>query len=152
MVGEDVVVEDLAELLVGDTGHGAVIGIAGGIADEDVDRAEPHFGLGNEGLKARLVTDGRGDGDGALLPVALVDGGGDLAAGLGLARGDDDARAGIGKRLGDGASDPPRRAGDDGDPAGQVEQALNSIRIAHGKTSKRPAAPMPPPTHMVTTT
>ena len=71
VVGEDVVVEDLAELLVGDAGHGAVIGIARSIADEDVDRAEPHFGLGDEGLKARLVTDGRGDGDGALLPVAL---------------------------------------------------------------------------------
>ena len=40
MVGDDVVVEDLAELIVGDAAERAVIGIARGVADQHVDLAE----------------------------------------------------------------------------------------------------------------
>ena len=40
VVGDDVVVEDLAELLVGDARLRAVIGVRRGVADEDVDLAE----------------------------------------------------------------------------------------------------------------
>ena len=45
-----------------------------------------------------------------------------LGAGVGLAAGDDHAGAGGEQPLGDGPSDAAGAAGDDGDPAGQVEQ------------------------------
>ena len=44
MIGQDVVVEDLAELFVGDTGQGAEVHIGGRIADENVDL--PEFAAG----------------------------------------------------------------------------------------------------------
>ena len=57
-----------------------------------------------------------------------VDRGGDLVAGVLLAAGDDDPGALLGQRLGDGPADAARRAGDDRDLAGEVEQA-GSCRV-----------------------
>src|SRR3546814_1001058 len=42
MIGEHIIVEDLAKLLVGDARHGAVIGVGSSIADQEVDRSEEH--------------------------------------------------------------------------------------------------------------
>ena len=38
MIGDDVVVEDLAELVVGDAAERPIIGIGRGVADENVDQ------------------------------------------------------------------------------------------------------------------
>ena len=55
---------------------------------------------------------------------------GGLGAGLGLAAGDDNVRALIGHRLGNGSADAARGAGDDRDLAGEVEQRHASLPIS----------------------
>jgi hypothetical protein len=45
-----------------------------------------------------------------------------LRARVWLPTGDDDGRPGVGEALGDGATDPARAAGDDGDPTGEIEE------------------------------
>ena len=45
MVGQHIVVEDLAELIVGDGGERAVMRVGGGVADEDVDAPKLADGL-----------------------------------------------------------------------------------------------------------
>ena len=130
VIGEHVVVENLAELGVRDAGHRAVVRIGSRIADQNVDPAEGARGLVDEMLKLLLGRDVGGD---RLRRVALeraIDGGRGLGAGLGLARRDDDARAMPGEPLGDGAADAPRRSGDDGDAPGQVEQT-DQVHLPH---------------------
>src|SRR5277367_3622669 len=122
MIGEHVVVENLAELHVRYAGHRSIIRIGSRIADQNVDPAEGAYRLVDEMLKLLLGRDVGGD---RLRRVALhrmIDGGGGLGAGLGLARRDDDARAMLGEPLGDGPPDAPRRAGDDRDAPGEIEQ------------------------------
>ena len=51
MVGDDVVVEDLAELIVADAAERPIVGIAGRVADEHVDLAEAAHGLVGEALQ-----------------------------------------------------------------------------------------------------
>jgi hypothetical protein len=57
VIADDVVVEDLAELVVGDAGQRAVIGVGRGVADADVDLAERRLGLVDQVLQVLL----RGD-------------------------------------------------------------------------------------------
>ncbi|MNR47497.1 hypothetical protein D3C85_1666030 [compost metagenome] len=61
--------------------------------------------------------------------MLFIDGAGDLFAGPGLARRDDDAGAVLGQTFGDGLADALGRAGDDRDLAAQIEQfhALTSL-------------------------
>ena len=54
MTGQDVVVENLAKLFVGNAGHRPVVGIGGGVADEDVDPPEEPVRLVDEALEILL--------------------------------------------------------------------------------------------------
>ena len=67
VVGDDVVVEDLAELVVGNAGQRAVIGIGRGVADQHVDLAEGAVGFVDEMLQVFLGRDVGGDRDRAYL-------------------------------------------------------------------------------------
>src|SRR5690606_26894586 len=67
---------------------------------------------------------------------------------VGLARGDGHARAHLAQGLRHLQAEPARAAGDERRLAGQIEELLDR----HHATSNRPAAPCPPPMHMVTTT
>ncbi|MNS70132.1 hypothetical protein D3C72_1034710 [compost metagenome] len=122
MVGDDVVLKDLLELVVGDARHRPSIGVGRGVADQDVDLAEGGGRLVRQTLQVFLGGDVGGDGDGAALAVPGVDRAGDLFARPGLARGDDDAGAVLGQTLGYGLADALGRAGDDGDLAAQIKQ------------------------------
>src|SRR3546814_19974016 len=55
MVGQHVIVEDLAELFVRDARHRAVIGVGRGVADQDVDLPEMFARLLYHGVQRRLV-------------------------------------------------------------------------------------------------
>ena len=57
VVGDDVVVEDLAELVVGDAGQRPVIGIGRGVADQHVDLAEGAIGFVDQVLQIVLGRD-----------------------------------------------------------------------------------------------
>ena len=83
VVGDDIVVEDLAELLVADPRHRPVIGVGGGVADEDVDPAELPRGSRRPAPAAPPWTEMfAGDGDRAALAMLGVDRVGDLLAGV----------------------------------------------------------------------
>ncbi|MNT56691.1 hypothetical protein D3C72_1940120 [compost metagenome] len=122
MVGDDVVVQHLAELVVRHAAHGPVIGVGSGIADQHVDLAEHAVGLVDQALQVVLGRDIGGDRDRGAVAVAGVDGVHHFLAGLGLARRNHDFSALDGHLLGDGAADAARRAGDDGNLARQIEQ------------------------------
>ena len=61
MVGDDVIVEDLAELLVGDAAERPVIRVRRGVADEDVDRPDRLLRRLDQLGEVRLRRDRRGD-------------------------------------------------------------------------------------------
>ena len=67
---------------------------------------------------------------------------------VGLARGDRDLAAHLAQPLGDLQAQAARAAGDERHLALEVEE----LARAHHATSNSPAAPMPPPMHIVTTT
>ena len=121
MVGEDVVIENLAELFVLDPVHRPVIGVGRGVADEDVDGAELFLRAREKVLQLCLFRNARRDGDGAAFAVFGIDGGGHFVAGFLLAAGNDDLCAVRGKLLGDSLADAAAGAGDDGDLSGQIE-------------------------------
>ena len=73
VVGDDVVVEDLAELVVGNAGERTVIGIRRGVADQHVDLAEGAVGLVDEVLQIFLAGDVGGDRDRRALAELVVD-------------------------------------------------------------------------------
>src|SRR3546814_16667417 len=73
MIGEHIIVEDLAKLLVGDACHWAIIGVGSSIADQEVDRSKPLLGLRNQRLQSCLVGNARSNRDRALLAIAGVD-------------------------------------------------------------------------------
>jgi hypothetical protein len=68
VVGDDVVVEDLAELVVGNAAERTVIRIRRGVADQHVDLAERAVGLVDEVLQVFLAGDVGGDRDRVPLP------------------------------------------------------------------------------------
>ena len=78
--------------------------------------------LVDEALELVLGRDVGGDGDRGFAPGGGVDRVRRLNAGLGLARRDHDLRAMLGEALRDRPADAPRRAGDDGDAAAEIEQ------------------------------
>ncbi len=121
MVGEDVVLHDLVELIIGDAVLGAEIGVGRGVADEDVDLAEAGDGGVDEVLQAGLVGDVGGDDDGGGAAHGGVDFGGGGFAGIGLATADDHIGAVFGHAVGDRLADAARGAGDEGGLAGEVE-------------------------------
>ncbi len=85
MIGEDIIVERLAELFVGNRMHRAVMRTGGGVADECVDAAErPHRFL-DEMSELLLRGNIRGDGDGAALAEFRIDPRRDFPAGLDIA-------------------------------------------------------------------
>ena len=61
VVGDDVVIENLAELIVGDAGERAVIRVGRGVADQHVDLAVDAVGLVDEILQILLAGDVGGD-------------------------------------------------------------------------------------------
>src|SRR3546814_17268718 len=73
MIGEHIIVEDLAKLLVGDARHGAVIGVGSSIADQEVDRPKPLLGLRNQRLQSCLLGNARSNRDRATIAIAGVD-------------------------------------------------------------------------------
>ena len=56
VVGDDIIVEDLAELLVADPRHRPVIGVGRGVADQDVDPPERRVGLDRPGACSASLT------------------------------------------------------------------------------------------------
>ncbi len=128
MVGKDIVVEDLAELRVVDARERPVVGVAGGVADHDPDLAELGVGLFDQGRQGLLGGDVGGDGDRPPLALGGPDFRGHGFAGVLVAGRDRHARAVLGQAYGDGLADAPRRARDNGDLSGQIEQLRR-----HGK-------------------
>ena len=108
VVGDDVVVEDLAELIVGNAGERTVIGIGRGVADQHVDLAEGAVGFVDQVLQIFLAGNVGGDRDRRALAELVVDLLGDLIADVLLARGDHDLGAVLGHPLRDGAADAAR--------------------------------------------
>ncbi len=84
----------------------------------------PHLArvLAHQLLELFLVVDVAGDGGCDLFAAFLVDVGGDLLAGIGLAAGDNDLGAVLGEAMDDGLADALGRAGDERDLAAQIEQ------------------------------
>ena len=121
MVRDDVVVENLAEGLVGKAAHRAEVWVRRGVAHQDVDRPERRTGLVDQPLKVVLRGDVRRAGDRAA-GVLDVDLGGDPLARLTLARGDGHPGPMLGEATGDRLADALGRAGDDRSLAAQVEQ------------------------------
>ena len=105
MIGQDVVVEDLAELVVGNARLWPVIGVGGRIADEHVDPAKRRARVVDEPLQPGLVGDVRRDRDRSAVAVAGVDLGRDRVARILLAAGDYDLRAMLGKVARGGQAD-----------------------------------------------
>ena len=140
MVGEDVVVEDLAELVVGDGGERAVMWVGSGVADKDVDWPELAAGLIDHVLERVFRREAGGDGDGGARSMVVVDRFGDGFATVLVARGDADPGAMRGEPLRDGEADAARRAGDDGDLAGEVEEFVHAVTSAYLPNSLRAMA------------
>jgi len=130
VVGDDVVVQDLAELLVGDAGHRPVVGVAGGVAHQGVDAAPLRQRAVHQGLQRVFAADVGGHGQGRAGTVRGVDLGGHGLAGVLLARADHHPGAVLGQAVGDGAADAARRAGDHGHLAFQVEQGAHADPLA----------------------
>jgi hypothetical protein len=105
VVGDDVVVQDLAEGLVADLQLRAVVGVAGGVAHQGVDAAPGGHRFVDQALQCRLVADAGSVGDGGAGAMAVVDDGGHLVTRVLLARRDDDLGAVLGHALGDGPAD-----------------------------------------------
>ena len=122
-------------------------GADAGVVDEDVDHAHLGLGVGDGGL------DAVGVGDVELDDVRVAAGRLDLGAqrlqALDAARGQHDARAGVGQRACELRAQPAGGAGDEGHAAGQVDLH------AHGFTLLsfvlRPAATLGAPDWMGTT-
>ena len=122
VIGDDVVVENLAKLVVGNSGLRPVIGIRRGVADQRVDLAEHAVGFLDQMLQIVLGRDIGGHRERDLLAGLVVDRLGHLVADRLLARGDHHLGAVLGHPLGDGAADAARGAGDDGDFSRHIEQ------------------------------
>ena len=113
-----------------DPRHRPVIGVGRGVADQHVDPAECAFGFVDEVLQRGLVGDAGGDGDrrarrhaSALIAAATSS----QASCLRLEMTTFAPWSAI--AVGDRQADAARRAGDDRDLAGQVEQAAHASAI-----------------------
>ena len=85
MVGYDVVFQDFAELVIPDTGQGAVIGVGCGVAHQNVNLAQPPRCFGHQVLQVVFGGDIGRNRNCAALAVRRVDGPCDLFTGLGFA-------------------------------------------------------------------
>ncbi|MNN28587.1 hypothetical protein D3C81_1421650 [compost metagenome] len=122
MVGNDVVVQHLAKLIVRDAAHRPVVRVGCGIADQHVDLAEGAVGFIDQVLQVFLRRDIGGHSDGGAGAMACIERVNHFLAGLCLARRNHYLGALDGHLLGDGAADAARGAGDDGNLARQIEQ------------------------------
>src|SRR5690606_36779255 len=103
-----------------DHGGGAVHGVGGGDAHQDVDLAPDVEGGVHEVLQLGLVAHRAGDGQS--LEALGLEFTGNLFAGIGLAAGDDHASSGLGKLFGDRLADAIGGTGDHCDLAGQIKK------------------------------
>ncbi len=127
VIGDDVVVQNLAKLVIGNSGLRSVIGIRGGVADQRVDLAEHAVGFLDEMLQIILGRDVGGYRERDLLAGLVVDRLRHLVADLLLARRDHHFGAMLGHPFGDGAADAARGAGDDGDFSRHIKQGHVSL-------------------------
>ena len=121
VVRHDVVVEDLAELLIRDPLLRAVIRVGGGVADQHVDVAERAPRLVDQVLQRLLAGNVGRDRDGGAVTETRVDLGRHRRARILLAAGDHHLRPLFGTGDRTGLADPARGAGDEDDLAGQIE-------------------------------
>jgi hypothetical protein len=115
-----VVRHDLVELVVGDAGEGAVVGVRRRVRHDDVDAAPLRPGRVDQRLQLLLARHVAGHGEDVeslLLQVGLR-----CLAGIGLAGGDGDLGPAARQLLGDRLADAAGRACDEGDLAAQIEQ------------------------------
>ena len=106
--------------------HGRVDRVAR-VVDDDVELAEPLDGAVHERVDRVDVAHVRRDADG--LAAELLEMRLGLDAGVFLAAGDRDLGAGGDQALGHGAADAARATGDDGHPAGEVEQRAKPVPV-----------------------
>jgi hypothetical protein len=126
-MGDDVVVQNLAGLFVGNSTLRPVIGMRCGVADQRVDLAEHAVGFLDQMLQIVLGRDIGGDRERDLLAGLVVDRLCHLIADCLLARGDHHFGTMLGHPLGDGAADAARGTGDDGDFSRHIKQGHVSL-------------------------
>ena len=74
MVGHDVIVQNLTELLIGNASLGAVIRVARGIADQDIHLGPMALGLGNQVCQVVFRRNIGGNGYRTVFAVFILDG------------------------------------------------------------------------------
>ena len=119
----------LRNWLVGDAAHRPVIGVGGGVADQDVDRAELRAASrrpGAAGRPWRRCWPGRRSRVPAPCFALIASATSSQASALRLEI--TTLAPCSASALGDRPADAPRRAGDDGDLAGEIEQVHRALR------------------------
>ena len=131
MVRNDVVLQDLGEGFIRNAALRAIIGVAGGVADQVIDLAPFGDGGINQRLQAFLTGNIGRHADGGF----AADGGVDLVpcgfAGIRLAAGDHHVGAMFGHAVGNGLADAAAGTGDEGGLPGQIKKR----RKGHGEVS-----------------
>ena len=121
MIGNDVIFQDLAELIISNPGHRAIIGIGGSVTDQNIDLAKGLAGLVDQALKIFLRRDiGRNSNGRA--GMGGIDFSGYLFARTSLTRRNHHLGPMVGHTFRHSPANAARRAGDDGDLTGQIEQ------------------------------
>ena len=106
MVGQDVVVHDLAELIIRDPGSRTIIRVGRGVTDKRCHFAKGLARFIDKVLKRILRRNVGGHGNGGACTMSGIDFGGHCIAGILLAAGNDHLCAVHGHFLGNGLANP----------------------------------------------